>query len=181
MVIQVSNCNFFCSPERKRRLIKPQLKGEPSASSSSSVSVRSTALRHAPPQMNGKAAETSSLVRTRSNRGITDVASTEQPSTSSGGKPLTIKPLITKPNTTAGSGKSGELLELFFLLAFFYAENISQHKCHFLENQMCLSQLRLVLFSSLEVHQQKIEQVKVCYLIQETSFIPRSQIQVAFL
>uniref|UniRef100_A0A8V0XEQ7 PH-interacting protein n=1 Tax=Gallus gallus TaxID=9031 RepID=A0A8V0XEQ7_CHICK len=94
------------SPERKRRLIKPQLKGEPSASSSSSVSVRSTALRHAPPQMNGKAAETSSLVRTRSNRGITDVASTEQPSTSSGGKPLTIKPLITKPNTTAGSGKS---------------------------------------------------------------------------
>lgn len=94
------------SPERKRRLIKPQLKGEPSASSSSSISVRSTALRHAPPQMNGKAAETSSLVRTRSNRGITDVASTEQPSTSSGGKPLTIKPLITKPNTTAGSGKS---------------------------------------------------------------------------
>uniref|UniRef100_A0A8C3M1D1 PH-interacting protein n=1 Tax=Chrysolophus pictus TaxID=9089 RepID=A0A8C3M1D1_CHRPC len=143
---------------RKRRLIKPQLKGEPSASSSSSIPVRSTALRHAPPQMNGKAAETSSLVRTRSNRGITDVASTEQPSTSSGGKPLTIKPLITKPNTTAGSGKSGELLELLFLLAFFYAENISKHKSRFLENQMCLSQLRLVLFSSLEVHQQKIEQ-----------------------
>uniref|UniRef100_A0A803YHR7 PH-interacting protein n=1 Tax=Meleagris gallopavo TaxID=9103 RepID=A0A803YHR7_MELGA len=98
------------------RLIKPQLKGETSASSSSSIPVRSTALRHAPPQMNGKAAETSSLVRTRSNRGITDVASTEQPSTSSGGKPLTIKPLITKPNTTAGSGKSGELVELLFLL-----------------------------------------------------------------
>uniref|UniRef100_A0A663E287 PH-interacting protein n=1 Tax=Aquila chrysaetos chrysaetos TaxID=223781 RepID=A0A663E287_AQUCH len=54
-------------------------------------------------------AETSSLVRTRSNRGITDVAVTEQPSTSSGAKPLTIKPLITKPNTTAGSGKSGKL------------------------------------------------------------------------
>ncbi|XP_075564495.1 PH-interacting protein isoform X1 [Pelecanus crispus] len=94
------------SPERKRRLIKPQLKAETSATSSSSAPARSTALRHAPPQMNGKAAETSSLVRTRSNRGITDLAVTEQPSTSSGAKPLTIKPLITKPNTTAGSGKS---------------------------------------------------------------------------
>uniref|UniRef100_A0A8C9MUP6 PH-interacting protein n=1 Tax=Serinus canaria TaxID=9135 RepID=A0A8C9MUP6_SERCA len=47
------------------------------------------------------------------NRGITDVAVTEQPSTSSGAKPLTIKPLITKPNTTAGSGKSGKLGCLF--------------------------------------------------------------------
>uniref|UniRef100_A0A8C0EQS7 PH-interacting protein n=1 Tax=Bubo bubo TaxID=30461 RepID=A0A8C0EQS7_BUBBB len=62
--------------------------------------------------MNGKAAEASSLVRTRSNRGITDVAVTEQPSTSSAAKPLTIKPLITKPNTTAGSGKSGKLEDL---------------------------------------------------------------------
>ncbi|XP_014118970.1 PREDICTED: PH-interacting protein isoform X2 [Pseudopodoces humilis] len=94
------------SPERKRRLIKPQLKAETSATSSSSAPARSTALRHTPPQMNGKAAEASSLVRTRSNKGITDVAVTEQPSTSSGAKPLTIKPLITKPNTTAGSGKS---------------------------------------------------------------------------
>ncbi|XP_033368832.1 PH-interacting protein isoform X3 [Parus major] len=94
------------SPERKRRLIKPQLKAETSATSSSSTPARSTALRHTPPQMNGKAAEASSLVRTRSNKGITDVAVTEQPSTSSGAKPLTIKPLITKPNTTAGSGKS---------------------------------------------------------------------------
>uniref|UniRef100_A0A8C0ET46 PH-interacting protein n=1 Tax=Bubo bubo TaxID=30461 RepID=A0A8C0ET46_BUBBB len=56
-----------------------------------------------------KCSATSSLVRTRSNRGITDVAVTEQPSTSSAAKPLTIKPLITKPNTTAGSGKSGKL------------------------------------------------------------------------
>ncbi|KAM9267827.1 PH-interacting protein isoform 3-T3 [Cariama cristata] len=94
------------SPERKRRLIKPQLKAETSATSSSSAPARLTALRHPPPQMNGKAAETSSLVRTRSNRAITDVAVTEQPSTSSGAKPLTIKPLITKSNTTAGSGKS---------------------------------------------------------------------------
>uniref|UniRef100_A0A8C0ER10 PH-interacting protein n=1 Tax=Bubo bubo TaxID=30461 RepID=A0A8C0ER10_BUBBB len=45
-------------------------------------------------------------------RGITDVAVTEQPSTSSAAKPLTIKPLITKPNTTAGSGKSGKLEDL---------------------------------------------------------------------
>uniref|UniRef100_A0A8C3E6V3 PH-interacting protein n=1 Tax=Corvus moneduloides TaxID=1196302 RepID=A0A8C3E6V3_CORMO len=48
------------------------------------------------------------------NRGITDVAVTEQPSTSSGAKPLTIKPLITKPNTTAGSGKSGKLGRFWF-------------------------------------------------------------------
>ncbi|XP_010182181.1 PREDICTED: PH-interacting protein-like, partial [Mesitornis unicolor] len=94
------------SPERKRRLIKPPLKAETSATSSSSAPARSAALRHALPQMNGKAAETSSLVRTRSNRGVTDVAVTEQPSTSSGAKPLTIKPLITKPNTTAGTAKS---------------------------------------------------------------------------
>ncbi|XP_055666768.1 PH-interacting protein isoform X3 [Falco peregrinus] len=94
------------SPERKRRLIKPHLKAETSATSSCSAPARSTAPRHAPPQMNGKAAETSSLVRTRSNRGVTDVAVTEQPSTSSGAKPLTIKPLITKSTTTAGSGKS---------------------------------------------------------------------------
>uniref|UniRef100_A0A8C0ESN8 PH-interacting protein n=1 Tax=Bubo bubo TaxID=30461 RepID=A0A8C0ESN8_BUBBB len=59
-----------------------------------------------------KCSATSSLVRTRSNRGITDVAVTEQPSTSSAAKPLTIKPLITKPNTTAGSGKSGKLEDL---------------------------------------------------------------------
>uniref|UniRef100_A0A663NBM9 Pleckstrin homology domain interacting protein n=1 Tax=Athene cunicularia TaxID=194338 RepID=A0A663NBM9_ATHCN len=45
-------------------------------------------------------------------RGITDVTVTEQPSTSSAAKPLTIKPLITKPNTTAGSGKSGKLEDL---------------------------------------------------------------------
>lgn len=122
VVIQNPNCYSFCSPERKRRLIKPQLKAETAATSSSSAPARSTALRHAPPQMNGKAAETSSLVRTRSNRGTTEVAVTEQPSTSSGAKPLTIKPLITKSNTTAGSGKSGKLgfftVSGVFLLGF---------------------------------------------------------------
>lgn len=124
VIIQASNCCSFCSPERKRRLIKPQLKAETSASSSSSAPARSAALRHAPPQMNGKAAETSSLVRTRSNRGITDAAATEQPSTSSGGKPLMIKPLITKPNTTAGTGKSGKLIlggYCFFGFGFFFS------------------------------------------------------------
>lgn len=117
VVIQDTNSYSFCSPERKRRLIKPQLKAETSATSSSSAPARSTALRHALPQMNGKAAE-ASLVRTRSNRGITDVAVTEQPSTSSGAKPLTIKPLITKPNTTAGSGKSGKLGRFWFWVFF---------------------------------------------------------------
>lgn len=135
VVIQVSNCCSFCSPERKRRLIKPQVKAETSASSSSSAPARSTALRHAPPQMNGKAAETSSLVRTRSNRGTTDAAATEQPSTSSGAKPLTIKPLITKPNTTAGTGKSGKLnlgLVCFFFFLFFFSftNNVFKHKLH---------------------------------------------------
>uniref|UniRef100_A0A8C3E9B9 PH-interacting protein n=1 Tax=Corvus moneduloides TaxID=1196302 RepID=A0A8C3E9B9_CORMO len=85
----------------KRNTIKKRRKKRSRSSSVSS----SVASRY----MNGKAAEASSLVRTRSNRGITDVAVTEQPSTSSGAKPLTIKPLITKPNTTAGSGKSGKL------------------------------------------------------------------------
>uniref|UniRef100_A0A8C4TWB0 PH-interacting protein n=1 Tax=Falco tinnunculus TaxID=100819 RepID=A0A8C4TWB0_FALTI len=89
----------------KRNTIKKRRKKRSRSSSVSS----SVASRHAPPQMNGKAAETSSLVRTRSNRGVTDVAVTEQPSTSSGAKPLTIKPLITKSTTTAGSGKSGKL------------------------------------------------------------------------
>uniref|UniRef100_A0A8B9SXV7 Pleckstrin homology domain interacting protein n=1 Tax=Anas platyrhynchos TaxID=8839 RepID=A0A8B9SXV7_ANAPL len=76
--------------------------------------------------MNGKAAETSSLVRTRSNRGTTDAAATEQPSTSSGAKPLTIKPLITKPNTTAGTGKSGKLIWGLFLSFFFFFFSPSQ-------------------------------------------------------
>ncbi|XP_059587355.1 PH-interacting protein isoform X1 [Alligator mississippiensis] len=93
------------SPERKRRFIKPQLKTEALAAPSSSVPARSTTLRHIAAQMNGKATEMSSLVRTRSNRGVLDTPVTEQPSTSSGGKPLTTKPLITKPNS-AVSGKS---------------------------------------------------------------------------
>lgn len=170
MVKQETNSSSFFSPERKRRLIKPQLKAETSATSSSSAPARSTALRHAPPQMNGKAAETSSLVRTRSNRGITDVAVTEQPSTSSGAKPLTIKPLITKPNTTAGSGKSGKLA--FFVLSFFLVIVVCgffvklwmffKHKTCFLEILMYLSLLRLVLFSScwaFEVLRRKTEAV----------------------
>uniref|UniRef100_A0A8C3E5D1 PH-interacting protein n=1 Tax=Corvus moneduloides TaxID=1196302 RepID=A0A8C3E5D1_CORMO len=90
----------------KRNTIKKRRKKRSRSSSVSS----SVASRY----MNGKAAEASSLVRTRSNRGITDVAVTEQPSTSSGAKPLTIKPLITKPNTTAGSGKSGKLGRFWF-------------------------------------------------------------------
>uniref|UniRef100_A0A8C4U0Y8 PH-interacting protein n=1 Tax=Falco tinnunculus TaxID=100819 RepID=A0A8C4U0Y8_FALTI len=78
--------------------------------------------------MNGKAAETSSLVRTRSNRGVTDVAVTEQPSTSSGAKPLTIKPLITKSTTTAGSGKSGKLGIFHWFWFFLSCEYLLQKK-----------------------------------------------------
>uniref|UniRef100_A0A8C3E656 PH-interacting protein n=1 Tax=Corvus moneduloides TaxID=1196302 RepID=A0A8C3E656_CORMO len=95
----------------KRNTIKKRRKKR-SRSSSVSSSVASRYVNSF--TMNGKAAEASSLVRTRSNRGITDVAVTEQPSTSSGAKPLTIKPLITKPNTTAGSGKSGKLGRFWF-------------------------------------------------------------------
>uniref|UniRef100_A0A8C3CU29 PH-interacting protein n=1 Tax=Cairina moschata TaxID=8855 RepID=A0A8C3CU29_CAIMO len=99
--------------------------------------------------MNGKAAETSSLVRTRSNRGTTDAAATEQPSTSSGAKPLTIKPLITKPNTTAGTGKSGKLIlgvVCFFFFSFFLSPSQTMFlniSFTFFKNQMYLSQVRL--------------------------------------
>lgn len=54
--------------------------------------------------MNGKAAESATLVRTRSNRAVTEMATNEQPSTSSGGKPLAVK-----PSAVATLGKSGEL------------------------------------------------------------------------
>uniref|UniRef100_A0A8D0GIV0 Pleckstrin homology domain interacting protein n=1 Tax=Sphenodon punctatus TaxID=8508 RepID=A0A8D0GIV0_SPHPU len=93
------------SPERKRKLIKPQVKADTSAAAAASVPARSTVLRNIAAQMNGKAAESAALVRTRSNRVVADTVVTEQPSTSSGGKTLTTKPLTTKPNTTAVSGK----------------------------------------------------------------------------
>lgn len=54
-------------------------------------------------QMNGKAADSPTLVRTRSTRAVTEMAVNDQPSTSSGGKPLTVKP----STTTVASGKSG--------------------------------------------------------------------------
>uniref|UniRef100_A0A8C4TVZ7 PH-interacting protein n=1 Tax=Falco tinnunculus TaxID=100819 RepID=A0A8C4TVZ7_FALTI len=108
----------------KRNTIKKRRKKRSRSSSVSS----SVASRHAPPQMNGKAAETSSLVRTRSNRGVTDVAVTEQPSTSSGAKPLTIKPLITKSTTTAGSGKSGKLGIFHWFWFFLSCEYLLQKK-----------------------------------------------------
>jgi len=88
--------------------------------------------------MNGKAAEASSLVRTRSNRGLTDAAVPEQPSTSSGAKPLTIKPLITKPNTAAGSGKSGKCAGGGCFLFFFQGCKSFKRKTCFLE--ICFSE-----------------------------------------
>ncbi|XP_060608929.2 PH-interacting protein isoform X1 [Anolis sagrei] len=81
------------SPERKRRLIKPQLKAEPTSAAVSSAPARGTSLRNIAAQMNGKAVDSATLVRKRSTRAVTEIANHEQPSTSAG-KPLAVKPSI---------------------------------------------------------------------------------------
>ncbi|XP_073893697.1 PH-interacting protein isoform X5 [Macaca fascicularis] len=87
------------SPERKKRILKPQLKSEISTSAFSTPT-RSIPPRHNAAQINGKT-ESSSVVRTRSNRVIVDPLITEQPSTSSAAKTF-----ITKANASAIPGKT---------------------------------------------------------------------------
>ncbi|KAB1275166.1 PH-interacting protein [Camelus dromedarius] len=87
------------SPERKKRILKPQLKSD-IATSPFSVPTRSIPPRHNAAQINGKT-ESSSVVRTRSNRVIVDPVTTEQPSTSSAAKTF-----ISKANTSAMPGKT---------------------------------------------------------------------------
>ncbi|EPQ04764.1 PH-interacting protein [Myotis brandtii] len=87
------------SPERKKRVIKPQLKSDISTSPFSTTT-RLIPPRHNAVQINGKT-ESSSVVRTRSNRVVVDPVSTEQPSTSSAAKTF-----ISKANTSAMSGKT---------------------------------------------------------------------------
>ncbi|KAK7817115.1 hypothetical protein U0070_001827 [Myodes glareolus] len=87
------------SPERKKRILKPQLKSELSTSSFS-VPTRSVLPRHNAAQINGKP-ESNFVVRTRSNRVTVDPATTEQPSTSSA-----TKTFISKTNTSAMPGKT---------------------------------------------------------------------------
>ncbi|KAH0622101.1 hypothetical protein JD844_024090 [Phrynosoma platyrhinos] len=96
-------------PDRKRRLIKPQLKAEPSAALSSSAPSRGTSLRNIAAQMNGKAVDSVTLVRTRSTRAVTEMAANEQPSTSSAGKPLTVKPSSTVAQGMSVSENSTKL------------------------------------------------------------------------
>uniref|UniRef100_A0A8C6XZ87 PH-interacting protein n=1 Tax=Naja naja TaxID=35670 RepID=A0A8C6XZ87_NAJNA len=65
------------------------------------------------------------LVRTRSTRAITETTNNEQPSTSSGAKPVTLK-----PNSAATSGKTGELIDKILILNlpsydFYYRIRIS--------------------------------------------------------
>ncbi|MBN3285500.1 PHIP protein, partial [Polyodon spathula] len=79
------------SPERKRRAVKSQVKPEPSISSHSLGASRSPALRQAAAQMNGKAVESSAVVRTRSTRRFENLSVTEHPATSSGEKSSTSK------------------------------------------------------------------------------------------
>ncbi|XP_030785514.1 PH-interacting protein isoform X3 [Rhinopithecus roxellana] len=86
------------SPERKKRILKPQLKSEISTSAFSTPT-RSIPPRHNAAQINGKT-ESSSVVRTRSNRVVVDPLITEQPSTSSAAKTF-----ITKANASAIPGK----------------------------------------------------------------------------
>ncbi|XP_045399875.1 PH-interacting protein isoform X2 [Lemur catta] len=87
------------SPERKKRILKPQLKSEISTSPFSTPT-RSIPPRHNAAQINGKT-ESSSVVRTRSNRMVVDPVITEQPSTSSA-----TKTFISKANTSAMPGKA---------------------------------------------------------------------------
>ncbi|XP_040852453.1 PH-interacting protein-like [Ochotona curzoniae] len=87
------------SPERKKRILKPHLKSEISTSPFSTPS-RSIPPRHNAAQINGQT-ESSSVVRTRSNRVIIDPVVTEQPSTSS-----STKTFISKVNTSAMPGKT---------------------------------------------------------------------------
>ncbi|XP_031523106.1 PH-interacting protein isoform X1 [Papio anubis] len=87
------------SPERKKRILKPQLKSEISTSAFSTPT-RSIPPRHNAAQINGKT-ESSSVVRTRSNRVVVDPLITEQPSTSSAAKTF-----ITKANASAIPGKT---------------------------------------------------------------------------
>uniref|UniRef100_A0A8C4MK43 PH-interacting protein n=1 Tax=Equus asinus asinus TaxID=83772 RepID=A0A8C4MK43_EQUAS len=87
------------SPERKKRILKPQLKSDISTSPFSPPT-RSVPPRHNAAQINGKT-ESSSVVRTRSNRVVVDPVSTEQPSTSSA-----TKTFISKANTSAMPGKT---------------------------------------------------------------------------
>ncbi|VFV41743.1 ph-interacting protein isoform 1 [Lynx pardinus] len=87
------------SPERKKRTLKPQLKSDISTSPFSTPT-RSIPPRHNATQINGKT-ESSSVVRTRSNRVVVDPVTTEQPSTSSAAKAL-----ISKANTSAMPGKT---------------------------------------------------------------------------
>ncbi|KAL1782327.1 PH-interacting protein isoform X2 [Sigmodon hispidus] len=87
------------SPERKKRIMKPQLKSEISTSPFS-LPTRSVLPRLNAAQINGKP-ESSSVVRTRSNRVAVDPVITEQPSTSSA-----TKAFISKTNTSATPGKT---------------------------------------------------------------------------
>uniref|UniRef100_A0A452QMK2 PH-interacting protein n=1 Tax=Ursus americanus TaxID=9643 RepID=A0A452QMK2_URSAM len=89
------------SPERKKRTLKPQLKSDTSTSPFSTPT-RTIPPRHSATQINGKA-ESSSVVRTRSNRVGVDPVTTEQPSTSSAAKTL-----ISKANTSAMPGKTSK-------------------------------------------------------------------------
>ncbi|KAM7136937.1 PH-interacting protein isoform 3-T3 [Molossus nigricans] len=87
------------SPERKKRVVKPQLKSDISTSPFSTPT-RLIPPRHNAAQINGKT-ESSSVVRTRSNRVVVDPVTTEQPSTSSAAKTF-----ISKANTSAVPGKT---------------------------------------------------------------------------
>ncbi|XP_060240673.1 PH-interacting protein isoform X1 [Meriones unguiculatus] len=87
------------SPERKKRILKPQLKSE-IATSPFSVPTRSVLPRHNAAQINGKP-ESNSVVRTRSNRVAVDPVINEQPSTSSATKAFT-----SKTNASAMPGKT---------------------------------------------------------------------------
>ncbi|XP_064412563.1 PH-interacting protein [Latimeria chalumnae] len=96
------------SPERKRRLLKTEVKADISSAQSSTPG-RSVVQRHSTAQVNGKAAESTLVVRTRGARRVTDAAVTEQPSTSSGAKSIISKPTATLPAKSENTSKHSKL------------------------------------------------------------------------
>ncbi|XP_048449918.1 PH-interacting protein-like, partial [Rhincodon typus] len=89
------------SPERKRRFLKPQAKIEESISSPLSMPVRSTSMKTSVIQANGKASESSTIVRTRRTRLRLGITSGTEASSS-----LAAVAAVSKSSVAASSGPS---------------------------------------------------------------------------
>ncbi|XP_078504227.1 PH-interacting protein isoform X2 [Lissotriton helveticus] len=96
-----SSSSNVSSPERKKRLIRPHPKTENPTCVTSTTQSRSAAQKSIAPLVNGKGMDSTPLSQRRRNRPLPDTVLLEQPSTSSGSKPLN-----SKLTTTDKEGKS---------------------------------------------------------------------------